>query len=100
MKNFLQQIFSITNEGKNKILTICGIEFSFDNPKYYKKRSHKDKQSIEISKFFDDFQDDIQKRYSTQKFNIKNYLNGEISDLNYLGVDSFHNYLNMLINKK
>ncbi len=99
MKDILQKIFSIKNDGTKKILTILGIRVIFKNSKYYIKHSHQDPLSIERSKYIDSIQDIIQDEYLEKSFNLREYLDNMEEIPDYLHVDSKHHFLNILLKK-
>ena len=99
MNHILKEIFSLTNDGQFKILKILGKTIKFKNPKYFKKRSHKDSLSLKISSFLDSYQDYLGNNFINQKFSMTEYImNEKFKNLDYLGIDSSHNYLNVLMN--
>ncbi len=97
MKKIFKWLFSLENESTNKRLTILGIRIVFKNARYFYKKSHKDKTSIKITKYMDSAQDEIYKKYGHSKFLMEEILKNKFSLPKYLFIDSYHNYLNILL---
>ena len=93
MKKVIQKIFSLRNEKSKKVLTILGLSIRFDNPKWYKRRSHQDEESIKISYFFDNFQNVNEKKVLNKNFDVNNYVSKLKNQPKYLKIDTTHNYI-------
>lgn len=97
MNRYVEWIFSLRNNGPDKILTILGNKFFFENKKYFIKRNNKDRDGIFRNQIFNEIQEENYRKNICTKFSFEDYLNDKIITPEYLTVDSQHHHLNVLL---